>query len=492
MTATDSPAAEAPAPAWLTKLGEGRREELDEEPEIEGRLPAGLTGTLYRNGPGLYERAGFKKRNLLDGDGMIRATSFTEGKVRFRTRFVRTAKFEAEDKAGHFLYPTWTTPAPRYTENIPGYPRLGQAGVTAVVKAGLLHAFDEVGLPYGLDPETLATSGLVDPDDVPAGKGDSDRRGPADYKAHTKTDGETGDWVLIGTRGQVKQTLHVLVKDRDGRRRAQVAVPSPRGEAYFHDFFWASPYAVFHLQPALLSPLPMLLGLRSFTDSLRWTPSAGSLLVVVDTSGKRAPLTVEMPAVWMWHALNAQLVGERLLADFVGYDSPDHFLGPRAAFRRIMQGQTGIAKSPGLLRRFTIDLAARRGRTEILAEGHFEFPMTHPAVVGRKYRFGYVAVGDIAKGWQQTGLARIDMESGERRGFSFGPDFYVGEPVVAPDPAAPAAEERGWILAEVLDGLAAKSFIAVFEADHLEDGPVAKLKLDRHLPMSFHGWWEPS
>jgi len=150
MTATDS------SLAWLTKLAEARREELEETPEIEGRLPARLSGTLYRNGPGLYERAGVTKRNLLDGDGMIRATSFAEGEVRFRTRFVRTAKFEAEDKAGRFLYPTWTTPAPRYWENIPGYPQLGQAGVTAVVKAGLLHAFDEVGLPYALDPATLA------------------------------------------------------------------------------------------------------------------------------------------------------------------------------------------------------------------------------------------------------------------------------------------------------------------------------------------------
>ncbi len=194
---------------WLAKLGEGTREEFDYAPEIEGQLPAGLRGTLYRNGPGLYERAGFKKWNLLDGDGMIRATSFAGGSVRFRTRFVRSRKFEAEEKAGRFLYPTWTTPAPRRWENIPGYPRLGQAGVTAAVKGGRLYAFDEVGLPYGLDPASLETTGIVDPDSgAPA-------KGPSDYKAHTKTDGETGDWVLIGTRGRVKQELHVLVKDVD-------------------------------------------------------------------------------------------------------------------------------------------------------------------------------------------------------------------------------------------------------------------------------------
>ncbi len=156
---------------WLAKLGQGTRQEFDYVPEIEGRLPAGLAGTLYRNGPGLYERAGFKKWNLLDGDGMIRATSFADGAVRFRTRFVRTKKFEAEEKAGRFLYPTWTTPAPRRWENIPGYPSLGQAGVTAVVKDGRLHAFDEVGLPYGLDPASLETTGPLNPDCRRPGQG---------------------------------------------------------------------------------------------------------------------------------------------------------------------------------------------------------------------------------------------------------------------------------------------------------------------------------
>jgi all-trans-8'-apo-beta-carotenal 15,15'-oxygenase len=93
---------------------------------------------------------------------------------------------------------------------------------------------------------------------------------------------------------------------------------------------------------------------------------------------------------------------------------------------------------------------------------------------------------------QQTALARIDTESGARQDFSFGPEFYIGEPVVAPDPDAPLAEDRGWVLSEVLDGKAGKSFLAVFDAGHVEDGPVAKLKLHEHLPMSFHGWWEPA
>src|SRR6516164_8598404 len=78
--AFDAPArAEAHTPrlpadqAWLAQLAEGLPDAIDCVPVIEGDVPAALRGTLYRNGPGLFERRGFRKSTLLDGDGMIRA-----------------------------------------------------------------------------------------------------------------------------------------------------------------------------------------------------------------------------------------------------------------------------------------------------------------------------------------------------------------------------------------------------------------------------------
>ena len=61
--------------------------------EINGKLPEGLVGTLYRNGPGSRR---FSK-SFFDGDGMIRAISIDEkGKVHIRSRFVETPKFLKE------------------------------------------------------------------------------------------------------------------------------------------------------------------------------------------------------------------------------------------------------------------------------------------------------------------------------------------------------------------------------------------------------------
>jgi len=476
---------QAPDAPWQTRLAEGLPDEFDYFAEIEGRLPRTLAGTLYRNGPGLFERAGFRKRTILDGDGMIRATTFADGRARFRNRFVRTAKYDAEEKAGTFLYPTWTTPAPTNRSCIPNH---SQAGVMAVVKAGVLYAFDEIGSPWALDAPSLETTQQLDPFEGEPGTG------PTNYKAHSKTDGTSGEWVLVGQGGRKNSELHVLVKDRAGRQIRHVVHSNPCRSAYFHDFFWAAPYVVFHLHPALLSPLTMFAGLHSFADCLAWKPERGSLLLVVDTTGKRPPVTLEVPASWMWHSLNAYVFGDTIVADFVGYDAPDHFLGPEAAFRAIMHSRLGRATSPGTVRRLTIDLRSRRARLETIAQGRYEFPVVPQSRSGHRHRYGYVASQGADEGWFHDGLARLDTDTGESAAFHFGEGHYVGEPVFIPDPDWPTdeaiGEDHGFLVAEVLDGRRGISFLALFDAEHVPDGPFAKVHLRHHLPFSCHGWWE--
>jgi all-trans-8'-apo-beta-carotenal 15,15'-oxygenase len=120
----------------------------------------------------------------------------------------------------------------------------------------------------------------------------------------------------------------------------------------------------------------------------------------------------------------------------------------------------------------------------------------HPARIGRRHRYGYLASGNIAQSWFHTGIARVDTETGARSEFRFGDQCYVGEPVLAPDPVTTVtgldSETRGWLLCEVLDGSTGKSSIAVFNAARIEDGPIASVCLSHHLPMSFHGWWQPA
>ena len=73
---------------------------------VTGTIPAELSGTLLRNGPGLFEIGGKKIPQPFDGDGKVAMFSFPRGGALpfFSTRFVRTKAFVDEQKAGRMLY----------------------------------------------------------------------------------------------------------------------------------------------------------------------------------------------------------------------------------------------------------------------------------------------------------------------------------------------------------------------------------------------------
>lgn len=463
--------------SWRDPLRTSLRTEHDYAPRVEGTFPAALRGALYRNGPGIFARNGVRKNNLLDGDGMIQAYDFTDGKPRYRNRFVRTEKFLAEDRKGEFIYPTWSMAAPAsWLDRVGGGTRMSQAGVTTLVKHGKLLAFDEIGLPYALDPETLQTQG-----EFPIQDGEDKLH----YKAHTKTDGKNGDWVLFSTEFGRDLILHVIVRSKDGRVKSRQSVTLP-SSVYMHDFFLTERHVMFLLNPMEFSPFPFLLGFGAFIDSLSWNPDAGNKMLVLDRNGDADPVYLDAPPSYMWHSVNAYDRGDEIIAEFVGYDDPDHFIGPDPAFRAIMQGREGIAKSPGKLRRYVINPARKTLREEIVSDRHYEFPMINPRRIGRRHRMAYLSAGP-GDSWYHDGIAAIDMDTGMERRFHFGPKHYVGEPVVT---GGGRAGGDGFLLAQVHHGDSGRTFLAVFEAADVAAGPVAKLWLNHHVPVSFHGWWQ--
>jgi all-trans-8'-apo-beta-carotenal 15,15'-oxygenase len=469
-----------PQDAWQVLLGTNHPGDMDYEPQVEGRIPEALAGTLYRNGPGIFERNGQRKQHLLDGDGLIQCFDLARGKVRYRSRFVPTPKFEREAAAGRFRQPTWTTLAPRWLENLPGYPRNSQAGITVYLHQGQLMAMDEVGPPFALDPDTLAPRGFFSL--VPA-------REPRTYKAHAKSDGRSGDWVLLGWDGYRRIHIEVIVRGGDGTVKLRRRVPAPRN-SYIHDYFATDRHVIVSLQPISCNAFPMLLGLRSYTDSLSWKPELGGIVLVIPLDASAPVRAYEAPATFMWHSFNAYETSDGIVADFVGYAEPDHFIGERALLKTLMRGEQGIAQAPGLLRRYRIPRDGGSLVEEVLMDGSFEFPSVHPAVAGCPHRFGFATTSPPHTA-VQDGLAVVDLQQCKVTDrFTYGPAHYVGEPIFARDPAATPGDERGgWLLSLVLDGNAKRSFLAIFDARRVSQGPLARLLLTHHCPLSFHGCW---
>jgi all-trans-8'-apo-beta-carotenal 15,15'-oxygenase len=442
---------------------------------VEGRIPERLSGALYRNGPGLFERDGHRKAHLLDGDGFVQRLALAGGEARHTGRFVRTPKFVEEDEAGRFKHPTWTTRAPGAFSNLGGRIE-SQAGVTVYAIGGRVYALDEVAPIFELDPQSLDTLRPISPglEDLPFSN-----------KAHVKIDPASGRWALAGMTFGRTPKLHVVERAADGAvlsHRVVADVPS----VYIHDFFLTRTKAVFLLHPAMFNPFPFIAGLRSFTDSLTWRPEQGGRILVVDREGEPNPVWIDAPAVFMWHALNAyERADGRIVMDFVGFDAPDHFIGDDPQLAAFMEGRLAPVAHKGEVRRWTVDLAARAVDAATVSAENHEFPFVDPRLLGSEHRYGYFAANGV--GALPGGVARIDLETGVRAVFDHGAAVIAGEPVFARDPQG--GLDQGWLLQQCLDGATGTTFFAVLDAARVADGPLARIWLDRHEPISFHGWW---
>lgn len=458
-------------------LGQSLKEEHHYQAEIEGELPAQLQGTLYRNGPGLFERDGYRKKHLLDGDGMIQRIHLKDGKATYQNHFVRTKKFVNEEKAGRYLYPTWTTLAPRWYQNLPGVPTRSQAGVVATVRNGVLYALDEVGRPWALDPDLLTEIGPYT----------LTEQGAADsYKAHNKVDGKNGDWIFVGWTERRSSIAQVLIKNKQGETVVQQNIHLPR-RGYIHDFFITENYVIINLTPIGFDVVPTLLGRKSITDTMRWRPEKGNLLCIVERKNKGKVKFIPAPATYMWHVFNAYENDDGITADFIGFDDPNHFVGENAALKVIMDGQPGEIGALGTIRRYHIDLVAESAEEETLFEGNYEFPMVHYAKTGYAHRYGFCCGRDDEHHFYNY-LSKVDFETGSQLNVSFGKGVLVSEPVYAV--ASEADDGRGHLLSMCWDTHEKKSFLAVVDAEKME--LVCKIKLRHSTPVSFHGCWAPT
>ncbi len=454
------------------------------EAQVEGTLPKGLLGTLYRNGPGLFDRGGYRKRALLDGDGMIQAFSFHGKGVRFQNKFVRTKKYVEESAAGRFLYPTWSTQAPGgvWANFWAVRKMVGQASISVILWRGRLFAFDESSLPYELDAGNLETIG---PTDLGV------REKNVLFAGHNKLDAQNGDWLHFGLEYGRKITMHLMVFSKSGEIKQYRKMTLPRN-VYMHDFLVSERHLIFNLHPVEMAMGGFLLGQKSMGECLSWKPDVGNLVMILGREKEAHPLLIETDASFMWHGVNAYEKGGEIIADFVGYENPDHFIGPNPLVFAIMRGEKGEVKYRGKIRRYVISLGDKEIRQEISNSGGYEWPFVNPVHRCHPYRMGYFAqAADGEFFWSR--IAKVDMQTGKVEDYDFGKGLYCGEPVFVPEPGvqyrSEDAKECGWLLTEVYNSATAKTFLAVLRADRVADGPIAVVHLSHHVPFSLHGYW---
>jgi carotenoid cleavage dioxygenase len=442
-----------------------RDERNDEELVVEGELPAGLNGIFTRNGPN-PQFTPIGAYHPFDGDGMVHALYFDDGKVSYRNRWIESAGLMAERKRGKACYGSISDflATPQDVVEEAGMMK-NNANTHFVRHAGRYLALMEAGKPTEMTRD-LATIGEFD----------FGGRLEGPMTAHPKIDPETGEMIFFGY-SPIPPYLQYYVADKRGEivHHAVIDIPTP---VLMHDFAVTRNYTIFLDSPVVFDVAAMFRG----EPGIRWEPELGTRLGVLPRRGSaRQVRWFEIDSCSVVHFFNAwdhDRVIEIYAPSFNSMPGGLRFHDPE---------QT---EEPYPCH-WSIDLEAGTVKGGRIDDCPGEFPRINDELACRQTRYLYNTLArDWAFEFNFNGVIKYDLESGSSARFVHGPGQTSGEHVFAPDPDG-SAEDDGWLLSVVSDQATRTSVLAVLDARDVAAGPVARVKLPRRVPIGFHANWLP-
>lgn len=430
---------------------------------VYGKAPAGLTGALYRNGPGKFRRPGGSVAHWFDGDGLIRAFRIDDaGAATIEARFVDTPKRRADTAANAVVTPGFGTPAGPGAR-IANNDDVNAANISVTRVGDELWALWEGGSPIAIDPSDLSTRGIrtLRPDlkHMP-------------FLAHPSR-GADGDIWSLGVSGSKALVWRLSAT---GELKSADVVDLPRA-SYIHDFVTTPRHIVLFLQPWIQDRQRM-----PFVDSFSWRPEQGVQVLVVDKADLAKQRVYEIPAAFAFHFGGGWEDADGTLR-FDGCFSPDPMFA-RENGRALMTGQ------------YKRQAAAQLGLVTLRPNGTAsfeqlgitaEFPRNglRPADgVGRRYTVH--ATGDAPDVPMFNGIATHDWKTGRSDAYNFGAGVLVEETVFVARPGA-SGELDGWLLTPAVNLKTKASELHAFDATRVADGPVCTWRAPMALPVSLHG-----
>ena len=436
---------------------------------VEGRLPDGFAGTLYRNGPAWTERAGFRYEHWFDGDGMVHAWDLSPRGLVHRARMVATPKFTREQAAGRFLYPvagTSIADARPVRNNDDANP----ANTSVMVLGGRLFALCEAGSAFELERSELQTLGPVTwRSDLAA----------LPFSAHPLVDRDGSVWnfgaiSLMGGSGLLVWHLRA-----DGRLLSADIIDTPV-QGYLHSFAMTDRHLVLVLIPFERAP-----GEGAFFERLRFQPGQALRVAVVDKAAPASAHWFEADFAALYHFGDAWERDGRIVMRAVQHDDIEQ---ARSPMREAMAGRAhGHGGGSGRLRELHLDLRDGRASWHDTGLAGLEFPLFDPRSHSDRPAILYAPVneGDASAPYFNA-IARLDPASGTRQSYRYGRDILAEEHVFVPRPGSTCADD-GWLVGTLLDGARQRSGIAVLDALRVQDGPLAQAWLPHTVPLGFHG-----
>jgi len=445
---------------------------------VEGTLPTEINGTWYRSVPDHQYPPMRGHDTFLSGDGMVSALRFENGHVDFKQRYVQTERYKNERAARRSLYGLYRNV---YTDDpsVQGGNR-SVSNTTPVWHGGKLLALKEDGLPVEVHPHTLETVGAWNYD----GKLRSQT-----MTAHTRLDPDTGELYFFGyeAAGLATRDVAFCVADKHGNLTREEWFDAPY-VSMMHDFAVTKEHVIFPVFPTTSS----LERLKNGGAHWIYEPDKETFVGIMPRDGSVQDMRwFRRPACSAYHFMNAHSEGGHVHLDFnVGKMNPFPFI----------QEASGIKVNPqdmgGSMMRWTFDLRKPGERIEENTFGSGgDMPRIADKDAMRDYEIGYyqqflpqngdpLIAGPVGAGFNT--ICRIEVKTGTQTTYAPGRRCTVQEHVHIPS-RTPGHEGYLAFVVDLHDQMLSE--VQVLEAQHLEKGPIARIKMPLRLRVGVHGNW---
>lgn len=450
------------------------QEQAPQELAWQGECPSWLSGTLFRNGPGRYDRGKTQVNHWFDGLALLHGLRISPEKVVYLSRFVRSREYRVSQLEGTIAAPGFDSdPCRSLFRKVVGAFTLDATdnpNINLVKLGNDFLALTELPLPMRFDPETLHSLGPVRyRDTVPDGS----------TTAHPH---KLGPHLYNQVLHYSARSSYRFYRQSELHNRQEFARLPVNEVSYVHSFGMTQHHIVLTCCPFQVAPWKLLLRNRPFIENFEWKPQEGTRFHLIPLPGVQGEtLTLKAEPFFAFHHVNSfEDPSGAVTVDLIGY--PDVEIISQLKLPRLREEQPIPF---GRLRRYRIDPRTRT-IARLWESKHFleltriDYSQDHT----REYRYVYgVSAAEGSVFYDR--LARLNVTDDSAL-YWFEEGTYPGEPILV---CSPDGKSRV-LLSVVLSAEQDRSFLLVLRADDLHE--LARAWLPVPVPHGFHGLFEPA
>lgn len=445
--------------------------------EITGKIPDDLNGAFYRVGPD--PQYPLPPNNIpFDGEGHISMFRIKDGRVDYRTRYVRNERWMAQDAAGERLFKMYRNPSmddPRAA----GLSR-STANTHIINHKNYILSLKEDSPPTALDLLTLETK-------VPTYTFD-DTLPSQTFTAHPKIDSRTGNMVGFGYEatgfGSDQVSLFEYTPQGELVWNTLVQVPYV---GMLHDFAVTENYIVLYVIPFGIDYKQMQEGGVHWS----WDGSLPTYFGAVRRDGDGSDMRwFKGPTRSATHVMGTFEDRGRLHIDVEMSES-----NPFPFFPNKDGSPWDPVRGTSYMTRLSVNLndkSVNGYEIERLYQYTGALPRQDDRYNTENYRYGFLGTRDKdAPNPRQANAGYIRMDHANRSTvfWDAGAGTSLAECVFAPK-RDDAREGEGYLMGVATrQNENGRGDLVILDAERLEDGPVAVVHLPIRAVGQVHGWW---